>query len=154
VSSRKGFNVTKRENALIAYHHGVPSFIPSSFTDISIIQARPQMERYCGVDVGLDEFGVEWTFVPQARAPMPTTGKFLFEDISDWRKHVKFPDLEAIDWEKQANIDVHTDFMALVAGAGVSYVAFPITIGFDFVGPFLEEHFRYGMGFYANQQQG
>ena len=58
--------MTKRENALIAYHHGIPAFIPTSFTDIAIIQARPQMERYCGVDVGFDEFGVEWTFVPRS----------------------------------------------------------------------------------------
>lgn len=32
---------------------------------------------------------------------------------------------------------------------GGSFVVFPITIGFDFVGPLLEEHFQYGMGFYA-----
>jgi hypothetical protein len=111
--------MTKRENALVAYHHGVPAFIPTLFTDISIIQARPQMERYCGVDSGFDEFGVDWTYVPQARAPMPTSGKIMFEDINDWKSHVKFPNLEAVDWEKQANIDVHTDFMALVAGAGI-----------------------------------
>jgi hypothetical protein len=29
---------------------------------------------------------------------------------------------------------------------------FPITAGFDFVGPMLEEHFTYGMGFYANPE--
>ena len=33
-----------------------------------------------------------------------------------------------------------------------SYVAFPITVGFDFVGPFFEEHFHYGMKFYVKQQ--
>jgi hypothetical protein len=84
-----------------------------------MIQANPTMERYCGNQVGLDDFGVEWTYVADAKAPMPTTGKILFDDIADWRSHVKFPDLEAIDWDKQADIDVHTDFMALVAGAGI-----------------------------------
>ena len=33
---------------------------------------------------------------------------------------------------------------------GGSYVVYPITIGFDFMGPFMEEHFQYGMGFYAD----
>jgi hypothetical protein len=111
--------LTPRENALIAYKHGVPAYIPTLFTDISMIQANPTMERYCGNQVGLDDFGVEWTYVADAKAPMPTTGKILFDDIADWRSHVKFPDLEAIDWDKQADIDVHTDFMALVAGAGI-----------------------------------
>ncbi|MGD9475847.1 MAG: hypothetical protein AB7V37_12695, partial [Eubacteriaceae bacterium] len=111
--------LTPRENALIAYKHGVPAYIPTLFTDISMIQANPTMERYCGNQVGLDDFGVEWTYVADARAPMPTIGKILFDDIADWRDHVKFPDLEAIDWDKQSDIDVHTDFMALVAGAGI-----------------------------------
>lgn len=148
--------MTRRENALIAYHHGVPAFIPSLFTDISIIQARPQMERYCGVDSGIDEFGIDWTYVPQARAPMPTTGNIMFEDINDWKNHVKFPDLESIDWEKpgvtseEIKIEYRRTFDTLAPGG--SYVAFPITIGFDFVRPFLEKHFQYGMGFYANQQ--
>lgn len=34
---------------------------------------------------------------------------------------------------------------------GGSYVIYPIAGTFGFVGPFLEEHFQYGMGFYANQ---
>ena len=33
---------------------------------------------------------------------------------------------------------------------GGSYVIYPIGLTFGFVGPFLEEHFQYGMGFYAN----
>ena len=33
---------------------------------------------------------------------------------------------------------------------GGSYVVYPITIGFDFMEPFMEEHLSYGMGFYAN----
>ena len=30
-----------------------------------------------------------------------------------------FPDLDAIDWKKQADIDVHSDFMAFVMGYGL-----------------------------------
>jgi uroporphyrinogen-III decarboxylase len=35
---------------------------------------------------------------------------------------------------------------------GGSYVIYPITGTFEFVGPFLEEHFQYGMGFYADPE--
>lgn len=29
-----------------------------------------------------------------------------------------------------------------------SFIVFPITVGFDFMQPFMDEHFKYGMGFY------
>ncbi|MCC8065828.1 MAG: hypothetical protein LIO94_01810, partial [Clostridiales bacterium] len=35
---------------------------------------------------------------------------------------------------------------------GGSYVIYPIGGCFEFVGPFLEEHFSYGMHFYENQK--
>jgi hypothetical protein len=81
--------------------------------DINLFQANPFMERYCGTGIGKDGFGVEWEFVPDASAPM-TTRNHQIGSITDWKK-IKFPDLDAIDWEKQADIDVHTDMMALVA---------------------------------------
>ncbi|MDR1902126.1 MAG: hypothetical protein LBQ88_07605 [Treponema sp.] len=112
-------NITPKENALIAYQHKQPAWIPCFYTDISMIQAYPQMERYCGLESGPDLFGVDWTFVPSINAPMPTPGKEMFDDIAKWRDYVKVPDLDAIDWEKQAEIDINTDFMALVNGAGL-----------------------------------
>lgn len=111
--------LTPRENALLAYRHQVPEYIPCFFTDIALIQACPAMERYTGHMVGEDYFGVEWTYEPTIHAPMPTPGKHLFESIEDWREGIKLPDLDAVDWEKQADIDVHTDFQAFVAGAGI-----------------------------------
>lgn len=77
------------------------------------------MERYLGYTHGEDAFGVDWTYEPHIHAPMPTPGKILLDDITAWESKVKFPDIESYDWKKQADIDVHTDFMALTAGAGV-----------------------------------
>lgn len=111
--------LSPRENALLAYHHKIPEYIPCFYTDIDMIQAHPALERYTGNTKGTDFFGVEWTYESHIHAPMPTSGKIMFDDISEWEKYVKFPDLDAIDWEKQANIDVHTDFMAFVNGAGI-----------------------------------
>lgn len=112
-------NLTPRENALMAYRHQTPAWIPCFYTDISLFQACPGGERYAGHDHGTDWFGVDWKFVPAAGAPMPTNHNGIFDDITEWRDYVKFPDLDAIDWEKQAEIDTHTDFVAFAAGAGL-----------------------------------
>ncbi len=112
--------MTPRENALIAYKHGTPEWIPNFFTDIGMFMANPGQERYTGFEKGTDGFGVTWKFVPEAAACMtdPDT-KPILEDIADWKEVVQFPDLEAVDWEKQAEIDLHTNFGAFVAGAGL-----------------------------------
>ena len=110
--------MTPRENALLAYKHQIPAYIPCLYTDFAIFQAYPAGERYTGNESGKDWFGVDWTFVPDAGAPMPTNHNGMFDDMTQWKDYVKFPDLDAIDWEKQAEIDAHTDFIALAAGAG------------------------------------
>lgn len=107
----KKHDITPKENMLIAYHHGTPPILPNMMLDAGIMFAKPEMERYTGFGTGKDGFGVEWTFVPSVNAPM-TVGKPLFTDISEWREHVVFPDLEAVDWKAQAEKDMHTNFMA------------------------------------------
>ncbi len=112
--------MTPRENALIAYSHKTPEWIPNFFTDIGLFMANPEMERYCGFEKGKDGFGVTWKYVQEATACMvdPDT-KPILEDIADWKDVVQFPDLEAVDWKAQAEKDLHTNFGAFVAGAGL-----------------------------------
>ena len=112
-------NLTPRENALIAYRHGTPAWIPCFYTDMALFQAYPEGERYCGADHGTDWFGIDWTFVPAGGAPMPTNHHGIFDDVTEWKNYVKFPDLDAIDWKAQAEKDLRTDFTALAAGAGL-----------------------------------
>lgn len=111
---------SKRENALKAYRHETPDYIPCFLTDFGFIQACPEMERYTGLSRGKDYWGCDWTFEPNTNAPMPTPNTHLFEDISEWHDKLKFPDLDAIDWKMQADKDVHTDFMGLIAGKGIT----------------------------------
>lgn len=110
-------NVTPKENIMLAYQHKTPYYLPSMFTDINLFQANPTMERYCGFETGRDGFGVEWKYEKTCSAPM-TTRNHLIESITDWEK-VKFPDLEAVDWEKQAQIDAHTNFRGLNTNQGL-----------------------------------
>ncbi|MBR5931331.1 MAG: hypothetical protein IKZ95_04820 [Lachnospiraceae bacterium] len=109
--------ITPKENIMMAYRHEKPAYIPSMFTDIAMFQANPTMERYCGLETGRDGFNVEWKFERRANAPM-TTQDHQITSITDWEK-IKFPDLDAIDWEKQADIDAHTNISALVGGKGL-----------------------------------
>lgn len=56
---------------------------------------------------------------PQVPQPgMPVPGKYVLEDITEWREKVVFPDLDAIDWEKQADKDIHGDAIAVLSGEG------------------------------------
>jgi len=50
--------ITPRENALIAYRHETPMWIPNFFTDIGLFMAWPELERSCGPGTGTDELGV------------------------------------------------------------------------------------------------
>lgn len=93
------------DNIMLAYHHKQPYYIPSIYTDMTMFKPYPELERYCGTGIGTDGFGVEWRYEPTVGAPM-TTQNHQIDCITDWKK-VKFPDLDAIDWEKQAELDAH-----------------------------------------------
>lgn len=108
--------MTPRENALIAYRHGTPEWIPNFYTDIFAFMAHPEIERYNGLGIGTDYFGVQWKFVPEHNAPMTMAGTELLDDISNWKDVVKFPDLEAIDWTASAARDTAMNPLAFQAG--------------------------------------
>ena len=107
--------ITPRENITLVYQHKPSYWIPCLWTDCWTIQPNMECERYIGHEKGEDGFGVEWTYVPETKAPMPTPNKILFDDIADWKKYVKIPDLDAIDWKKQAEDDLRTDMLATLA---------------------------------------
>lgn len=113
----KKLGVTPRENALLAYQHKIPVTVPNFLLDIAIFEAGPDIERYSGLDQGKDGFGVDWKYVPLQGAPMPIG--HMLDDIADWKEIVKFPDLDAIDWKKQVDADLHTDWGGFLAGKGI-----------------------------------
>lgn len=110
--------LSQKENALIAYRHGQPDYIPNFFTDIVMREACPWLERPESTEPGAkDAFGVEWLYEPGVNAPIPMPNSYLFEDIFEWREKVKIPDLEAIDWEMQAMDDKYATILGLPPGA-------------------------------------
>lgn len=149
---QKKTGVTPYQNAELAYQHKTPYWIPNIFTDFWAFQPCMGGERYIGLDKGTDWFGVEWTYVPDVGAPMPTPGKIMFEDIADWDKYVKFPDLDAMDWEKQAEEDMHVDMVATLTSGKITYlknnksIYDPNKMGYALVinGPFERMHSMMG----------
>ena len=135
IKLQKEAGVTPRENAMMAYAHKTPYWIPNMFIDQWAVQPAMEIERYFGHDKGEDGWGVEWTYVAEMGAPMPTPGKRLFTEIDEWEKYVKFPDLDSLDWKAKADDDLHIDMMATGATGQKHYlpdgqnVADPLKMG-------------------------
>lgn len=96
-----------KENMLRVYRHQEPEYTPL-FSDFSsamlggmdFINERPDIPG-----VNLDWFGQSWTFEEKTGAANPTPGKPLLTDITQWKEVIKFPDLDALDWEGHAAKD-------------------------------------------------
>lgn len=104
-------NYTDKENILRVFRHEIPEGLPH------LLQAgthflAPQNgieERPAGGKGGVDWFGVKWSYIEGDMAPVPdSTVDPVCSDICEWETQVKFPDMEAWDWERAARID-HVD---------------------------------------------
>ena len=98
--------LTERENLnLVFTPECMPAWIPHMFTAYNfivptdVIADRPQF----GVTRGKDWFGVTWIwddatagFVQDPHVPL------VCSNVTKWERQVRFPDLDAIDWEKAA----------------------------------------------------
>lgn len=110
--------MTPRENALIAYRHGIPHYIPCMYSDMLLVKPNLALDRYCGHESGYDAFGCHWTYDANLDAAIPTPGRYLFTEIPEWHKKLMIPDLEAYDWEKLAEVDMKTNIIGAMAGNG------------------------------------
>jgi len=50
-------------------------------------------------EINPDMFGIEWEFIEQVGGSMVRPGKPALTDANDWKKVIKFPDIETWDWE-------------------------------------------------------
>lgn len=85
--------MTEKENVLHALRHDGKAEWIANITDsvrsFTVPQSRDKVKE------GLDWFGVRWRDFSPLNEP-------LFEDISEWKERVVFPDLDAIDWKTEA----------------------------------------------------
>ena len=94
---------TYKENMFRLMRHEKPYWIPvaseNNLVIPDVVLERPALNRG-----GKDWFGVEWQYVENIHAPSIAPGFVLFEEAEEWRTALKFPDLDAIDWEKNAEL--------------------------------------------------
>lgn len=98
--------MNSRENALIAYRHKTPKWVPARSLDFNVIFPAPYVERYQGDGTGKDWFGVTWKYEPLTKAPMPLPGGSILQDVTDWESVITFPDLDKINWKEQVAQDM------------------------------------------------
>ena len=100
--------ITERENFLRMVDRQEPAFVPHQPSLLQMILPTALGDRPDGFGTGYDWFGVHWTEDPSMpMMPMATPGvPPVLEDIEDWEEVVKWPDLDAIDWEACAAKDV------------------------------------------------
>lgn len=97
--------MTPKENLLQVLNWGSPEYVPMSGecianVGIPILNMIEQPLRQSGYDM----FGVHW--LVNAAGSMHDTSIIMFEEISEWREHVKFPDLDTMDFTPFAQAEL------------------------------------------------
>ena len=106
--------VTPVENFRLAAARKTPYWIPNHLTDyqqtmvqnIVIGDVGFAPDLYAAHEDGermVDCFGCDWIWVASAGGPMLTPGTHVVEDITEWEKDVKWPNLSDWDWQTKAD---------------------------------------------------
>lgn len=102
--------LTKKENMRNFYLRKSCEYYPNYMDAIQILWP-PQGFRERPKDdlAGKDWFGIDWVYEEAGGAPVPDhTVPPILSEVSEWREKVKFPDLDAWDWEAHVKED-HPD---------------------------------------------
>lgn len=119
--------MTPKENILAALNHQSHDRTPNYLTDILNggfgFGNGPAFEKG-PVGGGLDGFGINWVCPASGGgAPIPEPGSFVLdsETVVDWKKLVKFPDVNDFDWAAQAEMELlrgNREIQAVDFGSG------------------------------------
>ena len=95
--------MTGRENMELVWQHKQPEWVPMINTDAQMIITPEINDRPLFMN-GKDDFGVEWELDPAHPELMTHVkpGCELFDDITEWKKHVTFPSCKDKNWEAAA----------------------------------------------------
>ncbi len=120
-------SLTTKENYMMAMDHKKPDWTPVYLVDNAgvgfCVDIGPWFEKG-PVGGGYDGFGVRWVNPASGGGtPIPAPGEFILdsETIVDWKKIVKFPDVNDYDWEGISKADlakIDRNEMAVDWGSG------------------------------------
>ena len=112
------FPITVAENLKAAIAGQDYMYMPT-VGDIVNIESRVNLDHIARAEVmdlgpeqtleekgGPDLFGVEWVFVPQVGGSMENPDiPHLLNDANEWYDKVKFPDIDALDWDSVGELN-------------------------------------------------
>lgn len=88
--------MTARENCLAAIHSEKSDYVPLATEDIALAGFSISLLEQ-PLQGGKDIFGVPWAATKEGALPEP--GYRLFEEMDEWEKYVKIPDLDQFDFK-------------------------------------------------------
>ena len=104
--------ITPKENIALCVKRQKPYWFPSS-SDFCNLESRTNIDHVARAEVmdmgppykeeekgGKDLFGINWVFVPTAGGSMVQPGNPTLLDANDWPEVIKFPDIDALDWDE------------------------------------------------------
>ena len=95
-----------KERAMNFYHHLPTDEVPTDKDIVVLFDPAAYEERPPFVQAGIDWFGVEWIREENVGAICPNPmGKRVLDDIEDWKDVIRFPDLDAWDWDEKIKRD-------------------------------------------------
>ncbi len=103
--------ITPKENTFRVFRGEKPEWLPNMSTDFNFIQPAVMPDAYARNNGGTDWFGIEWQYDPANRAAMVTPGTRRLSEVENWKEELVFPDLLAIDWQK----DYDDNYKSLLA---------------------------------------
>lgn len=92
--------VTPRENMIRMLKGEKPLWLPNQLRDNNALCPYVMPDSTARAYGGIDWFGIDWAYEPTCKAGMVRPGTRRLSDITAWEKEIVWPDLEAIDWEK------------------------------------------------------
>lgn len=102
--------ISPKENFLRLCQGKKPLWMPNASVDFNSIQPMVMPDAYARTYGGIDWFGIDWQYEPKSNAAMVRPGTRRLSDITKWEEELVFPDLQAIDWEK----DYQENYAALM----------------------------------------
>ncbi|MGL6294068.1 uroporphyrinogen decarboxylase family protein [Eubacterium aggregans] len=100
VEPKRNYPITPKENMLRMLRGEMPLWVPNQTTDNNAIQPMVMPYATARAFGGTDWFGIEWEYEPLTKAAMVKPGTRRLSDITQWESEIIWPDLKAIDWQK------------------------------------------------------
>lgn len=111
------YPITPKENMKRMLDGKMPLWVTNQSIENNPIQPLVMPDAAARNFGGTDWFGIQWTYEPLTHAAMVTPGTRALSDIENWKEEIVWPDLNAIDWEK----DYEENYKGKISDDRLSY---------------------------------